>query len=136
MHLVFDSDTQRCKAFNDDGSLWAQFPMGDAAVNGPSFGYRGRCPRGNYELGHPVAVHDESMGLWFTPLLAVPGRDGIGIHGGGSALGVLHAFDPQQSLLTTLGCLRIHNADNKTLAPEITRRKAAGERCTITVRGS
>lgn len=135
MHLEFSSSTHQCKIFKEDGTLWRTIPMEDAAVNGPGFGFRGRCPRGTYDLGRPVPVHDESMGLWFTPLLEVPGRRGIGIHGGGSALGIVHAFDPLQPLLKTLGCLRVHNADNALLAPELTAQHDAGTPCRITIAG-
>lgn len=135
MHGEFYSGTGRVKWFNRDGTLWAEGDMGDQAVNGPGFGFRGRCPRGTYRLGPPVEVHDESMGYWFTPLLAVPDRDGIGMHGGGSALGVPGAFAPEQPLLKTLGCLRVRNADNRDWALEIAARQAAGEACFLTVSG-
>jgi hypothetical protein len=107
--------------------------MSDHAVNGPGFGFRGRCPRGTYQLGRPVRVHDVSMGNWFTPLLDVPGRDGIGVHAGGT--GAPEPFAPDQPLLKTLGCLRIHNQTNDLLGPELTKRFDAGESSEITVAG-
>jgi len=39
------------------------------------------------------------------------GRDGIMIHGGGSACGWPGAWAPLQELHPTLGCIRLHNAD-------------------------
>jgi len=39
------------------------------------------------------------------------GRDGIMIHGGGSACGWPGAWSPRQTLHPTLGCIRLHNAD-------------------------
>jgi len=39
------------------------------------------------------------------------GRDGIMIHGGGSACGWPGAWAPRQELHPTLGCIRLHNAD-------------------------
>jgi hypothetical protein len=38
-------------------------------------------------------------------------RAGIGLHGGGSALGWPAAWEPRQRLVSTLGCVRIHNID-------------------------
>jgi len=39
------------------------------------------------------------------------GRDGIMIHGGGSACGWPGAWAPRQTLYPTLGCIRLHNVD-------------------------
>ena len=39
------------------------------------------------------------------------GRSGIGLHGGGSALGWPGAWAPKQKLVPTLGCIRIHNVE-------------------------
>ncbi len=121
------------KCFLPDGTLWLEFPMSDHAVMGPGFGFRGRCPRGTYKLGRPVRVHEVAMGDWFTPLENVPSRDGIGIPAGGT--GCPEPFAPDQPLLKTLGCLRIHNRDNDALAPELLKRHDAGEVNEITVAG-
>lgn len=40
-----------------------------------------------------------------------PYRDGIMIHGGGSACGWPGAWAPHQALYPTLGCIRLHNQD-------------------------
>ena len=40
-----------------------------------------------------------------------PYRDGIMIHGGGSACGWPGAWMPRQTLFATLGCIRMHNQD-------------------------
>jgi YD repeat-containing protein len=42
-------------------------------------------------------------------------HDNVMFHGGGSALGA-KAFDPDQKLMPTLGCVRMHNADATALA--------------------
>jgi GH24 family phage-related lysozyme (muramidase) len=42
-----------------------------------------------------------------------PYRDGIMIHGGGSACGWPAAWEPRQQLYATLGCIRMHNQDLK-----------------------
>ncbi|MGA1730527.1 MAG: L,D-transpeptidase family protein [Steroidobacteraceae bacterium] len=39
------------------------------------------------------------------------GRDGIMIHGGGTACGWPGAWAPRQALYPTLGCIRLHNVD-------------------------
>jgi hypothetical protein len=39
------------------------------------------------------------------------GRDGIMIHGGGTACGWPGAWAPRQALHPTLGCIRLHNVD-------------------------
>ncbi len=132
MHLVFDSTTQTCKAFLPDGTLWREFPMSDHAIE-PGFGHHARCPRGTYPLGRPVRVHEVSMGNWFTPVENVVGRDGIGVHAGGT--GLPEPFAPEQHLLPTLGCFRIWNEVNDILAPELQKRHDAGEKSEITVGG-
>jgi hypothetical protein len=40
-----------------------------------------------------------------------PYRDGIMVHGGGSACGWPGAWAPRQALYPTLGCIRLHNQD-------------------------
>ena len=42
-----------------------------------------------------------------------PYRDGIMVHGGGSACGWPGAWVPRQGLFATLGCIRMHNQDLK-----------------------
>jgi len=42
-----------------------------------------------------------------------PYRDGIMVHGGGSACGWPGAWMPRQGLFATLGCIRMHNQDLK-----------------------
>jgi hypothetical protein len=132
MHLEFSSTTLTCKAFNPDGTLWREFPMSDHAI-APGFGHHGRCPRGSYPLGRPVRIHEVSMGDFFTPVESVPGREGIGIHGGGT--GLPSPFTPHQHLLPTLGCLRVENESNDFLGFELTERFDAGEKSEITISG-
>ncbi len=47
--------------------------------------------------------------------IASAGRVGIMIHGGGGNLGLPAALAPNQQLLRTFGCTRVHNADLATL---------------------
>lgn len=46
-----------------------------------------------------------------------PYRDGIMIHGGGSACGWPGAWEPKQALHPTLGCIRMHNVDLRRILP-------------------
>lgn len=109
LHLVFSSETLRCKAFDGHGTLLFECDMHDAAVSGPGFGHFGRVPRGSYPLGAPVPKDDPAFGRWFIPVEDVPGRGGIGVHGGGS--GLEHPFALQQGWRPTEGCLRVQNQD-------------------------
>ncbi len=125
LHLIFNSETLTCKAFRDPGGQQVRaFSMHDRAV-AEGFGHWGRCPRGAYDLGAPVSLHDPAMGEWFIPLLAVAGRSGIGIHGGGSGLGT--PFAPRQGWIPTHGCLRVQNEDLKWLAAHLD----SGSRITV-----
>lgn len=112
-HLVFDSDTEMCKVYNSSGELQFKCEMHDRAVNGPGFGHFGRCPRGTFDLGHPVRVDCPSMGHYFTPLEGTGDRAGIGIHGGGT--GLQNPMGEDQGWVPTHGCLRVQNKDNVTL---------------------
>lgn len=129
LHLEFSSETLCCKVFAPDGCLLMEMPMHDAAVNGPGFEHWGRCPRGTFAVGTPVRMDSPAFGDWFTPV-TVPGRPGIGIHGGGSDLP-----DPmaaEQGWEETHGCLRLQNADNAKWVQIRTEHTGA---CEITVSG-
>jgi YD repeat-containing protein len=101
---------------------------------------------GEYQLGDPSfyggayidpGSHDDpSVGVASIPIRSGSGANDIVatdgshhsnvmIHGGGSALGS-HAFDPQQSLGATEGCIRMHNADAKILARIVQRNGPIG----------
>lgn len=130
-HLIFDSDTQICKVYSFATHEKAfECEMRDAAVNGPGFDHWGRCPRGTYVLGTPIAHDQPSMGFWFTPVLNTPGRSGIGIHGGGT--GLPDPMAAQQGWQVTHGCLRVQNEDNEKLVG-LLRQEGA---CYLTVEGA
>lgn len=131
---MFDSDAKLCKVYQGNGIEVLSCEMHDGAVNGPGFGFRGRCPRGTWKLGLPVDVDEPSLGLHFTPLLNIPGRHGIGIHGGGS--GLYDPFAARQGWVVTFGCLRVQNDDNAKLVDLIrsAHHYASGD-CWITVQG-
>jgi hypothetical protein len=116
-HLIFSSDTQRAKLFADDGQQKASWEMHDAAVN-PGFGRWGRCPRGVYTLGDPRPEDTPPFGWWFIPVLGVPNRVGIGIHGGGSGLVNPLAAEQSPPWIWTHGCLRMRNCDLGMQTPE------------------
>lgn len=133
MHLIFDSDTQTLKAFDPDGHCRFQAECHDKAVLGPGFGRWGRCPRGEFPLGAPQAHDEPAFGLWFTPIENTPGRQGIGIHGGGSRL--LNPFAPRQGWASTHGCLRLQNEDNTVLVAHLKSAILRHEKNKITVQG-
>ena len=133
LHLEFDSATETCKIYQSGGVIVRTIPMHDWAVR-TGFGRWGRCPRGTYRLGHPVDTDHPALGFHFTPLIGVPGRQGIGIHGGGS--GLADSFAPEQGWVPTHGCLRVQNADNDALVALIRHEYQHGTGdCWITVVG-
>lgn len=132
LHLEFDSATERCKIFRGDGTCIREIEMHDKAV-GPGFARWGRCPRGKYRLGAPVEMDEPAYGYHFTPVAGTPGRQGIGIHGGGT--GLADPFAKQQGWAPTHGCLRVQNEDNDALVSLIREYDRVGGECWITVTG-
>ena len=130
-HLIANDQTQTLTAFTHDGrKLWAipcicRGQGGDAQwterkTDTPPSLYRvERVFRDYDELGPwPTTVPDElaPYGWYFLEIVDQLGRaqrlgrDGFGIHGGGSALGRRGSWAPMQSLLPSYGCCRVHNA--------------------------
>lgn len=88
-------------------------------------------PPGLYVLGKPYCDYEEDSSQRFTkdrqsygwysfPMVGLEGqvgpnsapyRDGIMMHGGGTACGWPGAWQPKQELHSTLGCIRMHNED-------------------------
>jgi hypothetical protein len=111
--------------------------VGDAHVQAGQdvYGRYCKCPPGsNYLVGLPQAcatrledggvrqnnIDDSAYGCWFTGIADDPradfskhGRQGIGIHGGGTAL--VDPFAMQQGWADTEGCLRLQNEDNEKI---------------------
>lgn len=119
-HLVFSPG--KLKVFNSlTHSLLFMCQCRNNAVNA-GFGHWGSCPPGTYKLGAPqrLTPPEVPFGSWFIPLLDVhglwkkDGRDGIGIHGGGS--GLRDPFAPRQGWVITEGCFRAQNEDLDRLA--------------------
>jgi hypothetical protein len=81
------------------------------------YGHLCKCPPGNYGIGVPQHLNPPEIayGRVFIPLTDIEGafsahgREGIGIHGGGSDLP--DPFAPRQGWEWTYGCLRLQNAD-------------------------
>jgi len=136
LHCVFNDDTNHLGVWNADHSEIAAFECRNEATAGPGFGHNGRCPRGDYPLGAPVATHEAPFGFWFVPLEGEEqhGRGGIGIHGGGS--GLANSFAERQGWQMTHGCLRMQNQDLDALIGLIMSAQAAGGRVTLTVAGA
>ena len=87
---------------------WSCEARGEAVGNGP-------IGPGVYQLGAPE-FNDPGdtqdlteMGPYFIPVNNVPGRGGIGIHGGGT--GTAHPLAARQGWVVTLGCIRVQNED-------------------------
>jgi hypothetical protein len=81
------------------------------------YGHLCKCPPGTYIVGRPQHLNppEPAYGRAFIPLSDGPdqafakhGRDGIGIHGGGSDLP--DPFAPYQGWEWTYGCLRLQNS--------------------------
>lgn len=131
-HLVVNDYSETMKAFDFHGSKLFTIPClargqgGDSEWQSPNTD----TPPGLYKVGsvwrdyerlgeNPKSVPADLMPYgWFTLDLEELeaqerryGRAGIAIHGGGSALGRRGCWAPRQPLVTTHGCLRVHNAD-------------------------
>ena len=138
IHAIFDATTSRCTIYRreEDGAATELFrcEMHNRTVRG-GFGKWGKCPRGLYELGRPVRKDSRPFGPWFVPLvgpcMALFGRRGIGIHGGGSCCRDWKL--PRQAWCPTEACLREQNEDLCHLVRFVQTAQVAGRRCFITV---
>lgn len=133
-HLVADDRRQTMTAFSHDGTrLWSipclcRGQAGDAEWKAtgsdtpPGLYKVGKVYR-DYEQGGPSPqfTEDRRSYGWYSFDLegqegqegpnSKPNRDGIMIHGGGTACGWPGAWAPRQPLHPTLGCIRLHNVD-------------------------
>jgi hypothetical protein len=132
-HLVMDDRAETIAAFDHKGQqLWRVAAL--ARGQSTETDWRSRSsdtPPGLYRVGaiyrdyeaNPTtsfSIDRRSYG-WFSFDLegmegqegpgSRDGRDGIMIHGGGTACGWPGAWLPLQSLYPTLGCIRMHNKD-------------------------
>lgn len=125
--LVNDRDKDM-EAYDHTGRFLWKIPC---LASGQTQNWRitgGDTPPGLYKIGKvyrdyennsnpPQSDTAEAYGWYSFDLVelenqeAVNGRAGIMIHGGGTACGWPGAWSPYQALHTTLGCIRVHNAD-------------------------
>lgn len=136
LHLVFNDASNRLSVWNSSHSELMAVEARNDTTGGPGFGHNGRCPRGVYELGEPVAAHDVPFGWWFVPLIGEEqhGRGGIGIHGGGS--GLRSPYAERQGWQLTHGCVRCQNQDLDALVGLILSARRAGGQVFLTVAGA
>jgi hypothetical protein len=130
-HLIVNDAIETMKAFSFKGKLLWEIPC---LARGQYSDYESRIqrsdtPPGLYKLGqlyNDYALHgtkapyDRTLmayGWAFYDMIDLEGQEtgigraGIGLHGGGSALGWPGAWAPSQSLVATHGCLRCKNKD-------------------------
>ena len=140
-HWLFDSSTRTLKMFVLGGGLSYRCECRDKATGGPEFGHNGRCPRGEFVLGDPIAKDEPAFGPFFIPIEDAPGhsamadhgRAGIGLHGGGSGLD--HPEAPFQGWVPTHGCLRVQNGALLHIVALVNACHAAGGIARLTVTG-
>lgn len=136
-HLVVDDKSETVVAFDHNGQrLWSVAAL--ARGQSTETDWRSRAsdtPPGLYQIGTIYRDYEADPSKTFTAerraygwysfdLIglegqegpgSVDGRDGIMIHGGGSACGWPGAWLPLQPLYPTLGCIRMHNRDLRDL---------------------
>lgn len=132
-HLVVDDRAETVAAFNHKGEqIWRVAALARGQSTETDWQSRGSdTPPGLYRIGtvyrdyedDPTATFSKerrAYGWYSFDLIglegqegpgSVDGRDGIMIHGGGSACGWPGAWLPLQPLHPTLGCIRLHNLD-------------------------
>lgn len=140
LHLTLDPSTRRLKVFNNLGVLIFDCEARNkTTADDGNYGHNSPCPPGEYVLGLPVPKEAIPFGFWFLPILdygshlgmAQHGRQGIGIHGGGS--GLPQPFAGKQGFQITHGCWRVLNQDLARLAPLVQRTQQATGRVYVTV---
>lgn len=144
-HLVVDDREETITAFNASGlRVWKVAALARGQSTETDWRSRGSdTPPGLYRVGtiyrdyedDPTTTFSEerrAYGWYSFDLIglegqegqegpeSVDGRDGIMIHGGGSACGWPGAWLPLQPLYPTLGCIRMHNRDLRGLVLPLT----------------
>lgn len=130
-HLVVNDITEKMKAFDFDGKLLWEIPaLARGQGSDWEFKYTNTdTPPGLYKIGtiykdyekvgpNPSYSRDLMAFGWYSFDLeelegqeSKYGRGGIMIHGGGSACGWPGAWNPNQPLYSTHGCVRVKNID-------------------------
>lgn len=132
-HLIVNDIAETMTAWTHDGRRLWQIPClargqgREAEWDRPGTD----TPPGLYRVGKVYRDYEDDPTAKFTPdrraygwfsfdleglegqegPTSKPYRDGIMIHGGGSACGWPGAWSPRQALHPTLGCIRLHNQD-------------------------
>jgi len=141
-HLVMDDRAETIAAFNANGKqLWKVAALGRGQSSETDWRSHGSdTPPGLYRLGtvyrdyetdpSPTFSADRRAYGWYSfDMIGMEGqegpgsrygRDGIMLHGGGSACGWPGAWLPLQPLHPTLGCIRMHNRDLRDLVLPLT----------------
>jgi hypothetical protein len=130
-HLIVNDAVETMKAFSFEGKLLWEIPC---LARGQYSDYEWKiqksdCPPGLYKFGqlyNDYALHGDkapydrtlmAYGWAFYDMIDLEGQEtgigraGIGLHGGGSALGWPGAWAPSQPLVATWGCVRCKNFD-------------------------
>lgn len=130
-HLIVDDRAQTLTAWSFEGGKLFQVPAIARGQGGDKEWKRNGedTPPGLYRLGQvwddygrvgaspSYALELMQYGWTFVDMVELEnqerthGRSGVGIHGGGSALGWPGAWAPKQRLVPTRGCVRCHNSD-------------------------
>ena len=132
-HVIVNDVTKTATAYAHDGQRLWQIPAlargqggeaewGDTGSDTPPGLYRcGKVYRDYEQDPKATFSADRRAYGWYSIDLegmegqegpnSKPYRDGIMIHGGGSACGWPGAWAPDQALHPTLGCIRCHNID-------------------------
>lgn len=149
IHLVVaDSESKalsEMKVFDSEGRVLHNLPC---LAKGQTADYsiqRGDTPPGLYRIGrlHITQPHESThvwnaFGKYFLDMEGQQqneeqyGRQGCGIHGGGT--GAPDPLAPYQKLMLTWGCIRVRNADlEKIIIPLYRETIAAGKTVWLTV---
>lgn len=149
-HVIFSGPARRMQLWykqdeNSTAELRHTFEAHDVGVNDGTlpdeYGHKCKCPPGTFLVGKPQHLNppERPYGYFFTPLsdetsdgpMEEHGRDGIGVHGGGSDLP--DPFADRQGWEWTFGCLRLQNEDNKTFVSFVEYVQSFGGKVEITV---
>ena len=126
--------------------LWIIPALTEGVGGGPD-AHAGDTPWGDYQATGIVpttAADTEETRMAYGPSFisladlegqeSSRGRAGIGIHGGGTSLGTVGSQQPQQPLVPTCGCIRLHNQDLvDRVVPLVRETLHAGRRFIVTV---
>jgi len=136
-HLVLDDKAETVTGFDHKGErLWTVAALARGQSTETDWHSRASdTPPGLYKIGaiyrdyeadpsNTFSTERRAYGWYSFDLIGLEGqegpgsrdgRDGIMLHGGGSACGWPGAWLPLQPLYPTLGCIRMHNRDLRDL---------------------